>query len=328
MGRKTESLQHALIKRVLPKILNNKTGATYKKHLKNFAKWAKEQGYRHPEQITKDVIQEYEQHLETSAKQYSPATIHTYLAPVCAAVRVPMDQIRKPKRTSGTITRGRDRDANGNPITQNQNGRRQEKDPRYTRLVALQSAVGIRRAELGRLTGADLVHNGADWFINVRKGKGGKRQLQYILPKDVPVVRHVFAGIDPDQEVFSRKEMNNLINLHGMRAEHGKECYEYYLTLFNSNPEAADKMRQVLLRRWDEAHHRLRDDNPEAWLRQRNRFKKDMDNRPYVLRGDNAAKAIALELPTEYSRLALMCISVLHLSHWRLDVTVTNYLLR
>lgn len=328
MGRKTESLQHALIKRVLPKIRNNKTGSSYKKHLKIFARWAKENGYRTPDHITKDVVQEYEQYLESSPKQYSPSTIHTYLAPVCAAAEVPMDQVRKPKRTSGFITRGRDRDADGNLITQNRQGRRQEKDPRYARLIALQSAVGIRRAELARLTGADLVCNGTDWFINVRKGKGGKRQLQYILPKDVPIVRHVFEGIEPDQKVFSRKEMNNLINLHGMRAKHGKECYEYYAALFSSNPDAAGKMRKVLLGRWDEAHLQLRDDDQEAWLRQRNRFIIDMDSRPYALRGDNAAKAISLGLPTEYSRLALMCISVLHLSHWRLDVTVTNYLVR
>jgi hypothetical protein len=50
-----------------------------------------------------------------------------------------------------------------------------------------------------------------------------------------------------------------------------------------------------------------------------------MDDRPYKLRGDNLSKALASGSPTEYNRLALMCVSVLHLSHWRLDVTVTNY---
>ena len=42
------------------------------------------------------------------------------------------------------------------------------------------------------------------------------------------------------------------------------------------------------------------------------------------MRGENRQKAIELGKKTEYNRLALMMVSVLHLSHWRLDVTVTN----
>ncbi len=43
--------------------------------------------------------------------------------------------------------------------------------------------------------------------------------------------------------------------------------------------------------------------------------------------GENKKLAIQKGLPTEYNRLALMAVSVFHLSHWRLDVTVSNYLL-
>ena len=126
MGRTSNSLQHELIKNVLPQIENNRTGTSYKKHIKDFAAWAKESGYRKPEQITRDVIQEYEKHLEDSPKQYSASTIHTYLAPVCKAAGVGMEEIRKPKRTAGRITRGRDCDATGAKIEKNQQGRRQE----------------------------------------------------------------------------------------------------------------------------------------------------------------------------------------------------------
>ena len=48
---------------------------------------------------------------------------------------------------------------------------------------------------------------------------------------------------------------------------------------------------------------------------------------PYKLRGENRQKAIEQGKETEYNRLALMMVSVFHLSHWRLDVTVTNYLI-
>ena len=130
MGRKKESLQHALITRVLPEIENNATGRSYKKHIKSFARWAKAQGYTRPEDITREVIQKYEEHLEADPKQYSAATIHSYLTPVCRAAGVNMALIRKPRRTAGTITRGRDHDAAGRPLAQNARGRREERSER------------------------------------------------------------------------------------------------------------------------------------------------------------------------------------------------------
>ena len=326
MGRTSNSLQHELIKRVLPEIENNKTGTAYKKHIKAFAAWAKENGYRKPEQITKDVIQDYEKHLEDSPKQYSAATIHTYLAPVCKAAGVGMEEIRKPKRTAGRITRGRDCDATGAKIEKNQQGRRQEHLQKYARLTTLQKAVGIRRAELGKLRGSDLIQRGNSWYVRVRRGKGGKGQMQYILPKDVETVKAVFDGIGADEKVFSRDEMENKLNLHGMRAEHGRECYAYYADIIKNRPGAADLLRAALLSRWDEGHKQLKGSNPGAWEAQHRRFVRDMDDRPYVLRGENLRKARALGRPEKYNRLALMCVSVLHLSHWRLDVTSVNYL--
>ena len=327
MGRKKESLQHALLTRVLPEINNNATGRSYKKHIKSFARWAKAQGHSRPEDITREVIQKYEEHLEADPKQYSSAPIHSYLTPVCRAAGVNMALIRKPRRTAGTITRGRDLDAAGRPLVQNARGRREENDPKNARLVTLQKAVGIRRAELGRLYGADLVAEGGSLYDRVRKGKGGKEQLQYILPKDRKAVLEVFDGIAADQRVFSGEEMSNHINLHGLRAAHGRECYQHYLSIITARPEAADRLRATLLQRWDKGHERLRESDPHAWERQRRRFIKDCDDRPYLIRGENLRKAQALGLPDTYNRLALMCVSVFHLSHWRLDVTVVNYML-
>ena len=319
MGRNTNSLQHELLRQVLPNIENNKTSTAYKRHIKNFAKWAKRNGYKKPESITVEVIQEYESYLENDPRNYSPSTIHTYIAPVCMAAGVSMDKIRKPKRSARSITKGRERDTDGQPIAQNLQGRRQEKDPRYERLVALQAALGIRRNELRHLVGADLINKGKSCYVRVRRGKGGKEQYQYILPKDVETVRQIFSGIRPEQRVFSNEEINNKINLHGLRAKHGKDWrLQPFLLLLPA----------LLLRRWDKGHEKLKNENPKAWAFQRARFISDMDDRPYKLRGDNLRKAQVLGLPEEYNRLALMLVSVLHLSHWRLDVTATNYLVQ
>ena len=174
---------------------------------------------------------------------------------------------------------------------------------------------------------SDLIRKGNSWYVRVRRGKGGKEQLQFILPKDVETVRQICEGVGPEDNVFSKEEMSNKINLHGLRAEHSKDCYGYYTGLLERRPEYADKLRATLLRRWDDGHEKLKEADPRAWKAQRERFVRDMDDRPYKLRGENLRKAQALGLPQEYNRLALMCVSVLHLSHWRLDVTTTNYLI-
>ena len=57
------------------------------------------------------------------------------------------------------------------------------------------------------------------------------------------------------------------------------------------------------------------------------RFLRDITNdAPYVLRGKNREKAVSQGKPVTYNRLAMMMVSVFHLSHWRLDVTSVNYL--
>lgn len=327
MGRKTESLQHALIRHAEER-KNNKTSESYKKSVRRFVKWAKENGYRKLEQITKDVIQDYEKSLEQHPKRYQPATIHTFLAPVCDAVEVPMEQIEKPRRSAGNITRGRDRDAEGNKLEKNWQGREQENDPKYARLVQAQRAIGVRRAELGKLVGADLILVGVDWYVRVKRGKGGKAQLQFILPDDEETVFQIFEGVAPDQRVFSEEEMNNKINLHGLRAQHAQDCYYYYVSMLTRDPSAAERLREELLGRWDEGHEKLKNSNYKTWAYQRKQFVADMDDRPYLLRGENLRKAQALGVPDRYNRLALMCVSVMHLSHWRLDVTVINYIVR
>ena len=46
----------------------------------------------------------------------------------------------------------------------------------------------------------------------------------------------------------------------------------------------------------------------------------------YQMRGEAKKLAEEHDRPTTYDRVALMAVSTLHLAHWRLDVTVINYL--
>lgn len=313
MGR-YRSIQATLIESALKGITDNQTVTAYKKDCKLFAAYCKEQGVKRPDQLQgkeKELLQGYEKQLEASG--YSPATIHRRLAAPCKATNISMSEIEKPKRTSGKITRSRNEKAN-------RQGKREIEDERYSRLVTFQRAVGIRRAELSRLTATDLTTDESGYLcVYVAKGKGGKRQLQRLLPEDEGTVLEIFQAADPGQKLFSKEEMQNKIDLHGIRREHAQKAYKYYADRLENEPGYKYELRKELAARYRE-FHRPGDSNK--------RFLHDiMNEEPYRLRGENRQKAIEQGKETEYNRLALMAISVFCLSHWRSDVTVTNYLI-
>jgi hypothetical protein len=313
MGR-YRSIQSTLIEAALKGITDNQTVTAYKKDCKLFAVYCKAQGVKRPDQLQgkeKELLQGYEKELEAS--EYSPATIHRRLAAPCKATGINMNEIEKPKRTSGKITRSRREEAN-------KQGKREAEDEKYNRLVTFQRAVGIRRAELARLTATDLTTDESGYLcVYVAKGKGGKRQLQRLLPEDEGTVLKIFQNADPEQKLFSKEELQNKIDLHGIRREHAQRAYKYYADRLKNEPEYKYELRKELAARYKE-FHRPGDSNK--------RFLHDiMNEEPYKLRGENRQKAIEQDKETEYNRLALMAISVFCLSHWRLDVTVTNYLI-
>lgn len=313
MGR-YRSVQSTLIESALKGITDNQTVTAYKKDCKLFAAFCKEQGVKRPDQLQgreKELLQAYEKELEAAG--YSAATIHRRLAAPCKATNISMSEIEKPKRTSGKITRSRNEKAN-------RQGKREIEAEKYNRLVTFQRAVGIRRAELARLTATDLTEDESGYLcVNVAKGKGGKRQLQRLLPEDEETVIEIFQNADPEQKLFSKEEMNNKIDLHGIRREHAQRAYKYYADRLKNEPGYKYELRKELAARYRE-FHRPGDSNK--------RFLHDiMNEEPYRLRGENRQKAIEQGKETEYNRLALMAVSVLHLSHWRPGVAVVNYLI-
>ena len=316
MGR-SNSIQFDLLQVALPQTANNNTTKIYKREIKKFGAWARERGLKSVQAIhsagSVAVLQQYEQFLELQTG--SPATIHTKLAPICKGLGVPMSDVNKPKRGAGSLSRSRGGE-------NNQQGKKEALSPKFARLVALQRAVGIRRAELAHLTGADLVQDPAgEWCVRVRRGKGGKAQLQRILPWHIDTVRSIMAQVGPDQRVFAAAEMSNCIDLHGMRADLAKEAYDYYAGLLAADPGYHKVLQRDLMARWRDGHGRFND------CAGADRFAGELSNpAPYRLRGANRAAAIAHGRPVVYNRLAMMAVSVYHLSHWRLDVTAVNYL--
>lgn len=151
----------------------------------------------------------------------------------------------------------------------------------------------------------------------MKRGKGGKLQLQRILPDDVEFVRGYFDGTG--EKIFTPEETKNKIDYHHMRAEQAVRAYKYYSSRIESEPGYKKKLTGEIIKRWN-AYNLGENGKPKHFDR------RDISG-IYRVRGENKKLAIRKGLLTEYNRLALMAVSVFHLSHWRLDVTVSNYLL-
>lgn len=297
-------------------ISDRDTKRTYKASIKRFCTWTKENGYTREDVLgnPQPYLQQYADSLK--ARGLSPATIHTYIAPCCKGLNTPMQHISKPDRAIRDITRSRG--------GKNPRGRKDAEKPEYARLVAFQSAVGLRRAELAHLQGKDLQKRDGVLYVHVQSGKGGKEQWQKILPRDAGTVTETFKGIGKDERVFRDDEMKNRIDLHGMRAAHARECYYYYLTRIKQEPDYRSQLQEDLKAYFREHHNPDRELDQAAY----NRFCLDMSKNQgmYQMRGEAKKLAEANDRPTVYDRIGLMAVSVFHLAHWRLDVTICNYL--
>lgn len=267
-----------------------------------FGEWCKKQYHCRHFSDCQEHIQDYADWLTKQGK--SASTIHTYLAGVCRVYEVSLTDISKPKRVVSENIRSR-----GVKDVDNRKDTAREVSPR---LYDFASTVGIRRAEYARLRGNDLIYDESGYLcVRVRRGKGGKYQEQRILPGDEMLVRSYFDG--SEKLIFTRAELTNKIDLHHLRAVQAQRAYRYYSELLRRNPEYRAQLEAEIKTRWRKYNKR--------------RWKQHEFEGVYKLRGSNRELAQRLGRPVEYDRLAIMATSVFHLSHWRCDVTVSNYLL-
>lgn len=274
----------------------------YKDRAVKFGEWCKtEYRCKTPEECLPH-LQDYTDWLVAQGK--TPNTIHTYLAGVCRWFEIPLDSINKPKRVIAHNIRSR-----GKKAVDNRSDSQREASPR---LYDFALAVGIRRDEYKQLRKNDFVYDESGYpCVRVRRGKGGKYQEQRIAPEDLDFVRSFFDG--SAYKVFSAAEMANKIDLHHLRALRAQRAYMDYLTRLDTDPDYRAQLTEEVRRRWKRlCSKRWNPKQAEGY---------------YYIRNNNRRLALAHGVPIQYDRLAVMAVSVFHLSHWRCDVTVDNYLL-
>ena len=281
--------------------VSSKTMRQYKRHTIGFAQWCKEEHGVKEFADCKQYIQEYADWLVREGK--SDGTCHTYLAAICRYFDIPLDKIKKPKRICANNKRSR-----GEKESDSRADTRREISPR---LYDFAEKVGVRRAEYARISDTDLVCDESGHpCVCIDKGKGGKFQLQRILPEGLDAITKYFQGTGC--VLFAKEELTNKIDLHALRAVLARRAYDHYVERIER--EGRDKLIAEIKARWEKYCGKKWD---ESVVR----------DQPYYIRGANKHLAIENGLPVVYNRLALMAVSVFHLSHWRLDVTVGNYIL-
>ena len=289
---------------------NNKTRQIYTFAYRKFIDYCRKNHYSKTKEDCEKHINDYIDYLKN--KGVTASTLHTYLAAICVYHDVSMKNFEKPKRTTSAYRRGR---VNNGKMIRSDNT---IENPKYTRLVEFQRCVGIRRNELKNLRHNDFVYDeSGNACVLVRKGKGGKRQLQRILPDDVEFVKSYFDGTD--NNVFAKDELKNKLSLHYLRAKFAQRSYEYYLKL-TQNPATKAKLEREVRARWDKYNINQRTGKPKY-------LPKKLINGNYHLRGKSRQFAVKNNLPTSYNKLALLATSMFSLSHFRNDVTLASYLL-
>ena len=142
--------------------------------------------------------------------------------------------------------------------------------------------------------------------------------MQRILPDDVAFVKEIFSQAKKGEYLFSESDFRNKISYHSLRAQQAKRAYAYYEKQAATFGGRAQLEAQIIAR-WKKYNLRKSTKQPK-------RFDPKSICGPYFLRGKNKQFAILHNLPWKYDRLCLMAVSVFHLSHWRVDVTVASYL--
>lgn len=312
-----KTIKYMTIKAALDDVSNDDTAKQYKSYINKFAIWLKSEGISKQQVIDnpKIVCQQYSDYLYA---KYTANTAHTYLSPVTKGLGIRLQDIDKPKRT-GRLTKGRQ-------VENNPQGKRELESGKSERLVAFQSAVGIRRNELSKLRPDDVIQTPAgEVYVHVRRGKGGKEQYQYVLPENRATVLSIAAEAAGDR-IFSPEEMTNKIDLHSLRAEQAKHAYAYYADRLAKDPQ----YKVEYVKKLTDYFKKMNNNNDPRYAGHYKRFRADISRGgwEYRCRGESARIARQNNLPIVYNRVALMMVSVFHLSHWRNDVTIKNYMIR
>lgn len=279
------------------------TMKNYQHEVDRFANYLQEHGFNKISlEEAQDHVQDYLDYLED--KGLSAPSIHISCAALCKVLHMNMWEYDKPQRTIAEITRG------------NQTFKGKDVDMvselEKNRIWCInRDFLGMRKNELINLR-ADMIKE-VDNRVEIHYiGKGGKHNKQiFTLEHEKAFVLSLKQGKQGNERIFKRKEVEEAKNLHKARE---LRCKDVYARVVDDIAKGGEETRQAykdeIKRIFKEAHKPLRE---------------NLDN-PYHVRGANRDRLIAEGRETEYSRIALMIVSVTVSQHFRTDTTQNHYI--
>jgi hypothetical protein len=303
--------------------LSNHTKSNYIHACRSFDDWRKSAGLsnKHARDNPREAVVQWAEHLRQAG--IAQSTIHTMVAGACCGMGIPSNGIVKHGTAMDkTKSMGRSERAQAARV------KKSNED-----IVRFQAMVGGRRAALSRLTGKCFVYDESGCpCVFFERDKGGKPHKQRIRLEDVESVKAYFDRCKPNERLFGK--IDHDLDLHGLRAEHSRRMYQYYRSGLCSTPQGREQLRQQLWARYTDseigckAWLLAKEQGDESRMRKLEyRFRKQMEDGTYYLRGANRQAAIERGRPVQYDRLALLAVSVFSLSHWRLDVVSKFYII-
>lgn len=253
---------------------------------------------RIPMEKYKEQAQCYFEFLKEKGK--SPDTIHTYAAGIAQGLKMSIDDFVIERRTR--------------PVK----GRNKPLEPKGD-ICDIGFAIGIRKEEYKRLKGKHLIERDGHMFVVVEKGKGGKYQEQLILPENREAVKKYFQDVDDDEYIVSKQEFGLFDEgqTHAMRRKIARQAYDYYNGLSKEERyQYLELARQIFMQ------NKLK--GQRMWRKEIELIKRSPIR---YCRGDNKTELIRQGRKPFFDRECVLLVSVLHLAHYREDVTVDNYLI-
>ena len=143
-------------------------------------------------------------------------------------------------------------------------------------------------------------------------GKGGKYNQQIFTDeKEKAFVLSLKNGKQPNERIFTKQEIKNAHNLHKARELRSKAVYERVVNDIANRGETAKMEYENEIRRIFKDNHKT--------------IRENLDN-PYFVRGANRQRLLQENRPVEYSRIALLYVSVTVTQHFRSNTTANHYI--
>ena len=304
------------------KNLSNHTRSNYLHACKAFDTWRKSVGLsnKYIREHPRESVVQWAEYLEISG--ISQSTIHTMVAGCCCGLGIP----------SGKICKHGNAMQKSKSLGNSERSRAAMERESNQEIIRFQKMVGGRRNGLARLTGKCFVYDESNMpCIFFERDKGGKSHKQRLLPEHVEEVKAYFDSVGPNECLFAKLDKD--LDLHGLRAEHARQMYQYYVNIA-STAQGREHLRQQLWARYKDPEIGCK-----AWLiaqakgdrarmkKLEYRFGREMADGTYHLRGANRQAALERGRATKYDRLAILATSTFALSHWRCDTCVKFYML-